>query len=87
MVQKIKYLIQDVDRHGNIRTYVRKPRCRKVRIYEKLGTAEFWKLYHEAIHGLLEDHLAPRDGYFVYVVTGRTRPVKIGICKKPRARD
>lgn len=44
-----RYLVEDVDRHGNVRLYVRPPGRGKVRIREKLGTPEFWKAYHAAI--------------------------------------
>ena len=38
---KLKYVIKDVDRHGNVRVYYRPPGHTKIRMREKLGTPEF----------------------------------------------
>ena len=38
---KLKYVIEDVDRHGNVRVYYRPPGHSKIRMREKLGTPEF----------------------------------------------
>ena len=38
---KLKYVIEDVDRHGNVRVYYRPPGHAKIRMREKLGTPEF----------------------------------------------
>jgi len=38
---KIKNLVSDKDRHGNVRYYIRVPGCRKIRIKEKPGSAAF----------------------------------------------
>ena len=37
----LKYVIEDVDRHGNVRVYYRPPGHTKIRMREKLGTPEF----------------------------------------------
>ncbi len=86
MAEGIKYLCRDVDRHGNIRTYVRMRNCRKIRIYEAIGTPQFWESYRYAVKGLSEERSLQKDGCFVYVISERARPVKIGICKKPSYR-
>ncbi|MEZ5822302.1 MAG: tyrosine-type recombinase/integrase [Xanthobacteraceae bacterium] len=46
---RLKYLSEDVDRHGNVRCYVRAPGKRKVRIRSLPGTSEFMEEYRAAI--------------------------------------
>ncbi|HSH41631.1 MAG TPA: tyrosine-type recombinase/integrase [Arenicellales bacterium] len=48
---KIRYVVEDMDRHGNVRIYVRPPGQGKVRIRHPLGSPEFWRAYEAAIHG------------------------------------
>lgn len=48
---RLKYLIEDVDRHGNIRIYVRLPGWPKVRIRGLPGSAEFMAAYQDAVCG------------------------------------
>ncbi len=45
----VKYLCEDVDRHGNVRCYVRVPGKRKVRIRALPGTPAFMEAYQAAI--------------------------------------
>jgi hypothetical protein len=45
----VRYLIEDRDRHGNIRVYVRVPGRRKVRIRAPFGTDKFIAAYNAAI--------------------------------------
>jgi len=45
MQMRFKYLVEDVDRYGNIRVYVRVPGQRKVRLRAKFGTNEFLAEY------------------------------------------
>jgi len=52
MVIKLKYLVQDVDRHGNVRSYVRLPSKRKIRIRGLPGSNEFLAAYHLALSGI-----------------------------------
>jgi integrase len=47
--QRIRYAVQDVDRHGNVRIYVRVPGKSKVRIRAAPDTTEFWEEYHRAL--------------------------------------
>jgi integrase/recombinase XerD len=52
MVQiRLKYLVEDMDRHGNVRLYVRLPGRPKVRIRAQFGTDEFMAAYRAAIDG------------------------------------
>lgn len=45
----LKYISEDVDRHGNVRCYVRVPGKKKVRIRALPGTPEFMEEYQAAI--------------------------------------
>jgi integrase/recombinase XerD len=53
---RFKHLVEDRDRHGNIRLYVRVPGRQKVRIRATFGTDEFIVAYNAAI----SDHVAAR---------------------------
>src|SRR4051794_15827400 len=46
---RLKYICEDVDRHGNTRCYVRAPGKPKVRIRAMPGTPEFFEEYQAAI--------------------------------------
>ena len=48
---KLRYVHQDVDRHGNVRTYFWRKGGPKVRIRESLGSQAFLDVYR----GLLAD--------------------------------
>jgi hypothetical protein len=50
----LQYVIEDVDRHGNVRIYVRPPGRRKVRIREMPGTDAFMEAYLAVMAGDLE---------------------------------
>jgi integrase/recombinase XerD len=54
---RLQYVIEDVDRHGNVRIYVRPPGRRKVRIREMPGTDAFMQAYLAAMAG---ETLAPK---------------------------
>jgi len=55
---RFKHLVEDCDRHGNIRLYVRVPGRRKVRIKVPFGTEDFIAAYNTAV----SDHVtAPRQ--------------------------
>ena len=41
MQMRFKYLVEDVDRYGHVRRYVRVPGRRKVRLRANFGTDEF----------------------------------------------
>lgn len=45
----LKYLVEDVDRHGNVRVYLRKPGQLKVRLRAKIGSPEFIEEYRQAL--------------------------------------
>jgi hypothetical protein len=58
MQMRFKHLVEDRDRHGNIRVYVRVPGRRKARIRAPFGTDEFIAAYNAAV----SDHVtAPRQ--------------------------
>lgn len=46
---RLKYLVEDVDRHGNVRIYFRRPGHPKIRIRGLPSSAEFQKAYADAI--------------------------------------
>lgn len=48
---KLKYLVEDTDRHGNLRRYVRRPGSPKIRILAEPDTAAFWEAYAAALEG------------------------------------
>jgi integrase len=48
---RLKFLIEDTDRHGNVRLYVRKRGTPKVRLLQAPGTREFLEEYWAAVKG------------------------------------
>jgi integrase/recombinase XerD len=46
---RLKYVTEDIDRHGNVRCYVRLPGKRKIRLRALPGTKEFIEEYQAAI--------------------------------------
>ena len=46
---RLKYVIEDIDRHGNVRRYVRMPGRSKVRLRSQPGTKQFMEDYGTAI--------------------------------------
>lgn len=46
---KLRYLVEDRDRHGTIRLYLRIPGQPKIRMREKIGTDEFFGAYEAAV--------------------------------------
>jgi integrase len=48
---RLKYLVEDVDRHGNVRIYVRRKGQPKIRLHEAPGTQGFLDEYRRAIAG------------------------------------
>lgn len=48
MKVKIKHVVEDKDRHGNVRIYLRKD-GRKIRLEGPLGSPEFWRDYNAAL--------------------------------------
>jgi integrase/recombinase XerD len=49
---RLKYVWEDRDRYGNVRTYVKVPGRNKVRIREQPGTLAFMAAYHSAVEGV-----------------------------------
>lgn len=46
---KLKHVVEDIDRHGNVRRYVRIPGRPKVRLREQPGSPEFLAAYQRAV--------------------------------------
>lgn len=55
---KLRYVVEDTDRHGNVRIYYRKPGQKKVRLRGPIGSPEFLEDYDAAAAGRLH----PRGG-------------------------
>lgn len=56
---RLKHVSEDIDRHGNVRRYVRAPGRAKVRLRGVPGTEEFMREYHAAL--ALDADAAPRQ--------------------------
>jgi integrase/recombinase XerD len=54
MQMRFKYLVEDVDRYGHVRLYVRVPGRRKARLRANFGTDEFLATYAAAVAGHLQ---------------------------------
>ncbi|MBV6656802.1 MAG: tyrosine-type recombinase/integrase [Devosiaceae bacterium] len=50
MRTRIKYVVEDTDRHGNVRFYYRRKGALKVRLRGPFGSPEFWDDYRTAHH-------------------------------------
>ncbi|MDK3075797.1 tyrosine-type recombinase/integrase [Sedimentitalea sp. JM2-8] len=50
---RLKFVVEDTDRHGNVRVYLRKPGHAKVRLKSQPGTQEFLTEYRSALHGAM----------------------------------
>ncbi|MBL4766407.1 MAG: tyrosine-type recombinase/integrase [Rhodobacteraceae bacterium] len=46
---RVKHVVEDVDRHGNVRLYLRRRGLAKVRLEGPLGSPVFWKSYHAGL--------------------------------------
>ena len=75
---RLRHIVRDVDRHGNVRVYFRYGR-RKIRLKEPFGSAEFHARYHELLYHVETgvwlsavaqdaDPLAPAAGTFGWLV-------------------
>lgn len=49
---RLRYLVEDVDRHGNVRLYVARKGRKKIRIHEVPGTEAFMRAYQAALAGV-----------------------------------
>lgn len=59
MTLRLKYVHEDVDRHGNVRLYFKKRGGLKLRLRATLGTPEFSEAYHKALADSAVGRLAP----------------------------
>jgi integrase len=57
---KLRYILQDTDRHGNVRIYFRKRGQPMVRLRESLGSAEFMAHYQRCMRGESEEQTHAR---------------------------
>jgi integrase/recombinase XerD len=58
---QLKYVSEDLDRHGNVRCYVRVPGKRKIRLRALPGTKEFMEEYQSAIAEIESDQPRQTD--------------------------
>src|SRR5690348_571923 len=56
-----RYVVEDVDRHGNVRVYFRRKGQPKVRLCERPGTDAFDREYQRAFKGEIKGSLASRN--------------------------
>lgn len=66
---KLRFVVQDIDRHGNVRVYLRKKGLPKVRLRSEPGTEAFWEEYKAALSRPASSartalHEAPSGGTF-----------------------
>ncbi|RIY00866.1 integrase [Aureimonas flava] len=54
MKGSFRHVVEDVDRHGNVRIYYRKPGGRKIRLRGPAGSADFLEDYQAAVAGRLK---------------------------------
>src|SRR6184192_2613649 len=50
----LRYLVEDVDRHGNVRVYFRRVGMPKIRLRARPGTPEFIDEYRRAVEGMAQ---------------------------------
>jgi integrase len=56
----LRYLVEDCDRHGNVRVYFRRSGKPKIRLYEAPGTPAFLEEYRRAVAGDAATPATPR---------------------------
>lgn len=95
MSRGLKYLVEDVDRYGVVRYYVRIPGRPKVRLVCDPDTPEFdaeYLLAFERSTGLIEPPpqieipRAENGWQYLYLISAHSGPVKIGITADPEQR-
>jgi integrase len=57
-IRLYRFVVEDVDRHGNVRIYFRRKRQPKIRLTETPGTDAFDQEYQRAFHGEMKPPLA-----------------------------
>ena len=66
MLDRLKYVYEDQDRHGNVRLYFWRGRGhRKIRLRATFGTPEFRRLYDEALAGTAAEPPRPAPGIII----------------------
>jgi hypothetical protein len=48
---RIRYVVEAVDRHGNVRLYLRRQGLPKIRLPASIGSEAFWSAYRDALAG------------------------------------
>jgi len=65
---RIKYLYEDIDRHGNVRLYIKPPGGRKTRVREEVGSPAFWEAYQ-----LILSRQTPKPSSSIHVLQDSLR--------------
>jgi integrase len=60
LVRQYRYVVEDRDRHGNVRVYLRVPGKPKLRLWQEPATPEFDAEYRRAIAGEIKPKTPPR---------------------------
>lgn len=60
---RLKYLVEDVDRHGNVRVYFKRAGQQKIRLHGSFGSDEFMADYGAALKGIapVQVHITTQD--------------------------
>ena len=80
---KLKYVVEDVDRHGNVRIYFRR-HGKKTRLPSPLGSPEFLAAYKAAAAGMTTTKAASKAGH---VVPGSVRWLCVDYFKSAMFRE
>jgi integrase len=81
MKLKLKHIVEDVDRHGNVRIYFWRKPGPKIRIRERSGTQEFARIYHELLQKSETGELAPTSAKPARATAGSLRWLIEAYCK------
>jgi integrase len=61
VIRQYRYVVEDRDRHGNVRVYLRVPSKPKLRLWQEPGTPEFDTEYRRAIAGEIKPKASQRS--------------------------
>jgi len=56
---RLRHIVRDKDRHGNVRVYFRRRGKVKVRIHERIGSSEFFAAYNRLLEESQTGRSAP----------------------------
>lgn len=79
--RRYRYVVEDTDRHGNVRLYLRRPGQSKIRLRCMPGTEEFDDEYRRAMNG----EILPREPVRPVIVDGSLRALCVSYHRSPEA--